>query len=36
MSESASNRDRDPATEKIHNNNKTCAVQLGPIQPSVG
>ena len=28
MSESASNGDRDPATEKIHNDNRTCAVQL--------
>ena len=35
MSESASNGDRDPATEKIHNDNRTCAVQLGPIRPSI-
>ena len=35
MSGSASNGDRDPATEKIHNDNRTCAVQLGPIQPSI-
>ena len=35
MSESASNGDRDPATEKIPNDNKTCAVQLGPIRPSI-
>ena len=35
MSESASNGDRDPATEKIHNDNRTCAVQLGPIRRSI-
>ena len=35
MSESASNEDRDSATEKIHNDNRTCAVQLGPIRPSM-
>ena len=35
MSESASNWDRGPATEKIHNDNRTCAVQLGPIRPSI-
>ena len=35
MSESASNGDRDPATEKIYNDNRTCAVQLGPIRPSI-
>ena len=35
MYESASNGDRDPATEKIHNDNRTCAVQLSPVRPSI-
>ena len=35
MSESASNGGRDPATEKILNDNRTYAVQLGPIRPSI-
>ena len=35
MSEAASNRDRDPAFEKINDDNRAFLIQCGPIRPSI-
>ena len=35
MSEAASNRDRDPAFEKVNNDNRAFLIQCGSIRPSI-
>ena len=35
MSEAASNRDRDPAFEKVNDNNRAFLIQRGPIWPLI-
>ena len=35
MSEAASNRDRDPAFEKVNDDNRVFLIQCGPIRPSI-
>ena len=35
MSEAASNRDRDPAFEKVNDDNRAFLIQCGPILPSI-
>ena len=35
MSEAASNWDRDPAFEKVNNDNRAFLIQCGPIRPSI-
>ena len=34
MSEAASNRNRDPAFEKVNDDNRAFLIQCGPIRPS--
>ena len=35
MSEAASNRDRDPAFEKVNDDNRAFLIQCGLIRPSI-
>ena len=35
MSEAASNQDRDPAFEKVNDDNRAFLIQCGPIRPSI-
>ena len=35
MSEAASNRDRDPAFEKVNDDYRAFLIQCGPIRPSI-
>ena len=35
MSEAASNRDRDPAFEKVNDDNRAFLIRCGPIRPSI-
>ena len=35
MFEAASNRDRDPAFEKVNDDNRAFLIQCGPIRPSI-
>ena len=35
MSEAASNWDRDPAFEKVNDDNRAFLIQCGPIRPSI-
>ena len=35
MSEAATNRDRDPAFEKVNDDNRAFLIQCGPIRPSI-